>query len=76
MVWSDNFKMTFGIGSPCQGCEKRFGGCHDTCAEYKAYKKKISNVKRKKMDVLRKETLLHPGIKRSKGSWGRNEHEN
>lgn len=32
----------------CQGCEKRYLGCHSTCEDYKAFKETVKTVKKKK----------------------------
>ena len=67
MGWSVNFKLTYGIESPCLRCEKRKPACHDQCNSYKDYKTRIDEVKKKMWRAKEEERRVHPGIKRSKG---------
>ena len=30
---------------PCKGCNKRYKACHDTCKEYKDWKKELDTTK-------------------------------
>lgn len=71
MSWRDNFKLAYGIESPCRVCGERSAACWDTCETYKAYKAKIDEIKGRFRDVRDEEYRLHPGIKRSKGNWGK-----
>lgn len=52
-------KLTYGIVSPCKDCEFRTAGCHDTCQVYKDYKDRIAELKKKRREIIRQETLLY-----------------
>lgn len=71
MTWSNSLKLTYGVEPPCKSCDDRTGGCHDRCERYKDYKDQVAEVKRKKWQASEDERLLHPGVKRSKGNWGK-----
>ena len=41
-------KINDSIRSTCLDCKKRYLGCHSECEEYKAYRAKVDNLKKKK----------------------------
>ena len=47
-----------GATAPCNGCKKRFLGCHDRCDEYKAYKEEAARIKEKKYMYYRIQNLV------------------
>ena len=70
-ICAKRMKLTFGIESPCMECQERKPACHDSCERYREYKAKVDEVKGRKREADRKEQLVHPGLKRSKGKWSR-----
>lgn len=45
---SSFFAVNEQIRCSCQGCTKRYLGCHDSCEEYKDYQKRLTEIKNKK----------------------------
>ena len=67
--WMPGLKLTYGIESPCYGCQDRAPACHDKCERFAEYKRKVDEIKGRKTAFWQKEKLVRPGIKRSKGKW-------
>ena len=44
--------------SPCTGCEKRSATCHQSCAEYKGWKKAEDEAKKKRNAVRKGEDII------------------
>ena len=49
------------MNGPCKGCEKpkRYSGCHDHCAEYKAYKAEIDRIREAQQKERQTINALH-----------------
>ena len=69
MKWSNSLKITFGVEPPCLDCPDRAPGCHDRCERFAEYKRRLEEIKGKKRDFWDKEKLVHPGVRKSKGHW-------
>lgn len=44
--------------APCTGCEKRTVGCHQSCVEYKDWKKSEAEAKKKRNAVRKGEDII------------------
>ena len=58
----------------CKDCQNRTPGCHDTCEDYKEYKRKQEEVNQKRKNeklTTRKSTFQEERINRYKRRYGK-----
>ena len=57
---------------PCKGCEKRFLGCHDNCADYKEFRAYMDMINKARFESLENVRVFHEAFRSgTRGKKGR-----